>query len=128
MEVRGTIHSIRQWEKLFIQNIPYELTHDGHFELSGFDPSKSASKVLALSEVYTKKYKLFPHGRKELWEERARVTFWYDEKRGIAAMRMSDRAMYILGIEIKAQFAVVKIKQRESQLGNGLEVRSSKDL
>jgi len=126
MVVRGTIHSIRQWEKMFIQNMPYVLIHDGHFAPGGFDPDKSASKVPALSEVYTKKYKMFPHGKEQLWEERARVTFWYDERRGIATMKMSDRAMYIMGIEIQTKFAVVKVKGRELQLGNGIEVIPSK--
>lgn len=122
MEVRGTIHSIRQWEQLFIKSMPYIIIHDGHFEPAEFDPAKSASKVMTQSEVYTKKYKLFPFGKKQLWEERARVTFCYDERHGVGTMRISDRGMHIIGIKIKSLFPVIELKGRELQLANGAEI------
>jgi len=106
--------------------MPHIVIHDGHLEASEFDANKSASKVPAQSEVYTKKYKLFPYGsKKQLWEERARVTFCYDERHGTGTMRISDRGMHILGIKIKTQFAMVKIKQLEVQLVNGVEIEPS---
>ena len=123
MEVRGTIHSIRQWEQLFIQSMPYIIIHDGHFEPDEFDPTKSASKIPAQSEVYTRKYKLFPFGKKQLWEERARVTFCYDERHGTGTMKISDRGMHIISVKIKSQFAVVQVKRTEIQLANGVEVK-----
>jgi len=130
MEIRGSIHSIRQLEKMIIQSMPHNLVQDGHFQPDGFDPDKSASKVPALSQVYTRKYKMFPFGKERLWEERARVKFHFDERHGIGTMTISDRGMHIMGIEIQAQFSAVKVKDkvRELQLGNGIEVIPGKDV
>ena len=99
--MNGTIHEIRNWEQLFIQSIPHKIIHDGHFEPGEFDPTKSASKVPAQSMSYTRKYVLFPYGRKQLWEERVRVTFYYDERHCVGTMKISNRGLHILASKIK---------------------------
>ena len=99
--MNGTIHEIQKWEHLFIQSMPHKLIHDGHFTPSEFDPAKSASNVPAQSESYTRKYILFPYGRKQLWEERIRVTFYYDKRHGTGTLKISDQGMRILEREIK---------------------------
>ena len=123
MEVRGTIHSIKEWEQLFIQSMPHKIIHDGHFEPSEFDPAKSASKVPAQSEVYTRKYKLFPYGRKQLWEERVRVTFCYDERHGTGTFKISSRGMHMLGTEIKGMQVSVKVGKAEVPLSNTIHIK-----
>lgn len=123
MELSGTIHSIKEWEQLFIQSFPFALIHDGHFTPDEFDATKSASKVPAQSEVYTRRYKLFPFGKKQLWEERARVTFCYDERRGTGTFKFSSRAMHILGMEIKGMQVGIKTGKVEIPSKNTVHIR-----
>ena len=109
MELRGTIHSIREWEQLFVTKFPHKVIHDGHFKPDEFDSDKSASKVPAQSEVYAKLYQLFPPGKTQFFEERANVRFCYDERHGTGTLKISDRGMHILGMQVEAMLTTMKI-------------------
>jgi len=125
MEVSGTIHSIREWEQLIIKKFPHDVIHDGHFKLSEFDSSKSASKIPARSEAYERSYQLFPAGKRQWWEERANVRFFYDERHGTGTMKISSRGMHILGMEIESLQAHVRIKGAAMPLKNNVYIRGN---
>ena len=125
--MNGTIHEIRKWEQLFIQSMPHSLIHDGHFEPEEFDPTKSASNVSAQSLSYTRKYMLFPHGKQQLWEERVRVTFYFDERHGVGTMKISDRGMHILATKIKGMQVIVKLGKTEVPLKDNIHIKTGGD-
>ena len=122
MEVSGTIHSIRDWELHFIKKFPCKIIHDGQFKPSEFDASKSASNVPAQSEVYSKLYQLFPPGKKELWAERANVRFCYDERHGRGTLKISERGMHILGMQIESMLTNIKIGNNEVLQVNAVHI------
>lgn len=121
--MNGTIHEIRNWEQLFIQSIPHTLIHDGHFKPDEFDPTKSASNIPTQSESYARKYVLFPHGKKQLWEERVRVTFYYDERHGTGTLRISNRGLHILSTELRNMQVGIKIGKAEIPSKNTVHIR-----
>lgn len=118
MEVRGTTHSIQEIEQLLIQRMPHKIIHDGHFKPEEFSSVKSASKVPAQSEVYSKQYQLFPFGDKQLWEERVNIRFCYDERHGVGTLKISNRGMHILGMEIKSLLVGVRVGKAETPVQN----------
>ena len=125
MEVSGTTHSIQEIEQLFIKSMPYKVTHDGHFKLCEFDPSKSASNVPARSEAYEKSYQLFPFGKKQLWEERVNVRFFYDKRHGTGTWKISSRGMHILGMEMKSMLLGVRLGEAEIPVKDHIRLRGS---
>lgn len=124
MEARGTIHSIQEWEQLFITKFPHRVIHDGHFKPDGFDANKSASKVPAQSEVYSKLYQLFPPGKTQFFEERANVRFCYDERHGTATMKISDRGMHILGMQIEGMVVSMKLGKAKVPIKNTIHIKT----
>lgn len=126
MELRGTIHSIKEWEQLFITKFPHKVIHDGYFKSDEFDSDKSASKVPAQSEVYAKLYQLFPPGKDKAWEERANVRICYDERHGTGTLKISDRGMHILGMQIEGMLVKVKVGKAEvpAAIKNTVHIKS----
>ena len=123
MEVRGTIHSIQEWEQLFVTKFPCKVIHDGHFSPDGFDSNKSASNIPAQSEVYSKLYQLFPPGKTQFFEERANVRFCYDERHGTGTLKISDRGMHILGMQIDGMVVSMKLGKVEVPIKNGVHIK-----
>lgn len=100
MELKGTIQSLRSFEQMLVTSLPHKLLHDGGQEFMAFGQGHK-------SKCYSKLYQLFPHGAKQLWEERVNVRFYYDERFGVGTMRISARGMALMPQEIQQLMGLI---------------------
>ena len=89
---------MEKMEKLLTKGFPSQLVKDGSKPFIAFsiDGQKSAR--------FTRKWQLFPpeEWEKKLFPERANVEFYYDTLANVAAIRISDAGMALLGHKFTA--------------------------
>ena len=98
MKLEGSCESMEKMEKLLTKGFPSQLVKDGSKPFIAFsiDGQKSAR--------FTRKWQLFPpeEWEKKLFPERANVEFYYDTLANVAAIRISDAGMALLGHKFTA--------------------------